>query len=284
MFADYSLDGNSTDLRSHYRNTFNSSPNKLSSDKSRRAGKINKPDPTNVHFLYENTRFVNEPVCNAATKSTRHEQHVWWPSEVPSDANLEPPYSLDSSNRSAFRPLDPSKRPRGLTRFSCIDGKRRVAIGIVPVTLLPASHVKTERISYDHQFDSRRDTRARGKLHGSLVWDTTEKNKEACHRRFAKRHFFHGVAKDTQDPTPSSLETPRASPIKKMTDRLQVENYSVVNEYPTVYQTPKKPMSGGRKSVRIQQELDKAEVPLQRFKDDKIMRRGSVESPPPHLF
>ena len=86
-----------------------------------------------------------------------------------------------------------------MTRFSCIEGKRSTALGIVPVTELPASHIKTERISFKHQFDARNNMRQRGKLHGSLVWDTTNKSRPNIQRRFIKRNFADGERKSPLD-------------------------------------------------------------------------------------
>ena len=200
VFADYNSDTSKANFNSHYKATFDSAQDKFRSRNIHRAGKVNKPDPTNVHFLFDNTRFVNEPVCHAATEVSRHVQHEWWPEKIPTDSKPKPSYSCDSSNRSDFPPVDSSKRPRGLTRFGCIEGKRSTALGIVPVTELPASHIKTERISFNHQFDARNNMRQKGKLHGSLVWDTTNKREPNIQHRFVKRNFDYGVRKSPLEP------------------------------------------------------------------------------------
>ena len=151
------------------------------------AGKVNKPNPTNVHFLFENPRFINEPVCHASTKAVKNVQHSWWPDEVSKEVKLKPAYSLNSTNRSDFG--DIPNRPPGISRFSCLEGKRTAASGIVPVTKLPTSTIKTEKISYEHIFDSRKERTERGKLHGAFVWDTTSDTQARPTRRYAKRYF-----------------------------------------------------------------------------------------------
>ena len=204
IFADYSLNSGSSSqaFSSHYQSNF---AQKQRSTKSHPAGKVNKPDPTNVHFLFENPRFINEPVCHASTKAAKKQQDIWWPNEIPVEVKLKPVYSSNTTSRSDFR--SPDGRPMGLTRFSCIEGKRKAAAGIVPVTELPSRHVKTEKISYNHQFDSRRERRERGKLHGSFVWDTSGKAVEQKSRRFAKKHFSCSDSVDiTTHFTPKEME------------------------------------------------------------------------------
>lgn len=238
-----------------------------------------------MHFLFENTRFVNEPVCHAATKANRHIQHKWWPTEVPSDVKLKPLYSLESSSRSAFGQIDSSKRPHGLTRFRCVEGKRQVAVGIVPVTELPARHINTERISYDHQFDSRRDMRERGKLHGSWVWDTSQKSKQQVQRRFAKRHFIcdtNGMMEQTKG---RSIEAPEAFPITPTGHTPQAEAKRTNYEENPVMRIKQSQSLVPQKdnSAKVQNDHDHGTTKLSKEHYGKLFNTGHADSPPPHL-
>ena len=56
------------------------------------------------------------------------------------------------------------------TWFSHIERKHDAALGIVPITQLPASHVKTKKISYSHQYNMQQNMWEQGKLHGSFPY------------------------------------------------------------------------------------------------------------------
>ena len=138
------------------------------------AGKLNKPDPTSVHFLFENPRFINEPVCHASTSIVKEKQHQWWPSEIPREVKLKPKYALGSTMRHDYREL--RNMPEGQTRFGSNPNRLSMATGIVPVIALDDPNTNKERISYQHMFDCRRDRRERGKLYGSFVWEKADQN------------------------------------------------------------------------------------------------------------
>ena len=275
MFADYNSEASKACYDSHYRSTFNCTAEKVHSYNLQRAGKINKPDPTHVHFLYDNTRFTNEPICNAATEATRQKQHQWWPEELPNASLPKPSYSCDSSSRSDFRAIERSKRPHGLTRFSCVEGKRNAALGIVPVTQLPASHVKTERISYIHQYDARQNMRERGRLHGSFVWDTTNKNEQELQRRFVRRKFPN---KDT-----SSFD--EDSSARKSSDRRKnIANSVEKNDSGNSdYRNSKVLTSQLFKPKEVQDTWSKLELPSSEVHQTKGQCSYQINSPPPHL-
>ena len=271
-------------MRSHYRTTFNDTSDRKCLKDIHRAGKINKPDPTNVHFLFENPRFINEPVCHAATKVSRHVQNAWWPDGIPSDIKPKPTYSLDSSSRAAFGPIDSSKRPRGLTRFSCIDGRRPVAIGIVPVTELPASRIKTERISYNHQYDSRKNMRERGKLHGSFVWDTTDKNGQKMQRRFAKRNFVPQHDYDAREPSVYSGRAPEAVPLRSFEKEPNVKSpFKNIEKVEAAEQRSNAFVPQKEAILKVQKEPDTLQLPSKALDRVKTLHSGNIDSPPPHL-
>jgi len=275
VFADYNPETSKACYDSHYRSTFNCTANKVRSYDIHRAGKINKPDPTHVHFLYDNTRFTNEPICNAATEITRKKQHQWWPEERPNESRPKPSYSCDSSSRSDFRTIELSKRPRGLTRFSCIEGKRNAALGIVPVTQLPANHVKTERISYIHQYDARQNMRERGKLHGSFVWDTTNRTEQELHRRFVRRMFPNKDISSFDEPTSARKISERRTNIQNSVGNNESGNSNS--------QGSKVLISQLSKPKEVQGSPNKLELPSSEVHQNKGQYSGHMNSPPPHL-
>lgn len=133
------------------------------------AGKKSQPDPNNVSFLYENPRFINEPICFSNTKNTRSIQSKWWPETTTVDEKKIPQYKEDTVSRSDYKKI--YSPPHGLTRFGCNPNRLRPAIGIVPSNSDPQPLVAREKISYAHQFDCRKGRKERGKLHGSFVWE-----------------------------------------------------------------------------------------------------------------
>ncbi|XP_057311238.1 uncharacterized protein C2orf73 homolog [Hydractinia symbiolongicarpus] len=131
------------------------------------AGKTKRNNSNNVCFLYENPRFINEPICFANSKETSPNQAMWWPDSVPVDQKPNPAYKKDTVNRSDYAIF--TNAPPGLTRFGCNKNMLKTAQGIVP-TGSDKPLIAKEKISYEHQFDCRQNRRERGKLHGSFVW------------------------------------------------------------------------------------------------------------------
>ena len=250
------------------------------------AGKVNRPDPTNVHFLFENPRFENEPVCHASTKATRSKQHHWWPSKVPAEVKLIPPaHSLNTTNRSAFGLL--KERPEGLGRFTCVEGKRKVAFGIVPITDFPINYVKSEKISYGHSFDSRGERRQRGKLHGSFVWDTTY-DMQKPRRRFAKEY---SIVPDSVDMSGDNV--PKQTVINTTSAHHQTGTSSIPTSENPQYPVPQQveaPTGLENQVVPIRKESspstisEKEDKPILNPVKTHLKPRDGVRfSPPPHL-
>ena len=82
---------------------------------------------------------------------------------------------MDSTSRSDYAQTSSSQRKQ--TRFGCNPNKSKVAMGIVPecsapVLLHSADHKNSEKISYEHQYNSRLDPNepVRGRRHGCFVW------------------------------------------------------------------------------------------------------------------
>jgi len=149
---------------SYYRHTFQSTR----ANDVLPAGRVTKPNTNSVCFLYENPRFVNEPICFANTKETHKQQSDWWTQSVLVDTKKVPPYKADTVSRSDYTIiLDP---PLRATRFGFNPHRNDRAKGIVPNNSDRSS--SNERISFEHEFDCRTGRKERGKLHGSFVWDS----------------------------------------------------------------------------------------------------------------
>jgi len=144
-----------TDHGTSYRKQFtrhNEPPSQLRATSSSRK---HKPQPTSMTFLSKNPRFICEPICHAKTQQdSTQSQPSWWPA----DENLSterptPHYSRASTQRSDFRGLR-SVEP---IESQIWDGKNMQ---------------KKEKISFRHQYDSRRmpNEHERGKLHGAFIW------------------------------------------------------------------------------------------------------------------
>ncbi|XP_033106640.1 uncharacterized protein C2orf73 homolog [Anneissia japonica] len=100
----------------------------------------------------------------------------WWPSRTSEEPLKKTEYSDNTTNRSEYCRIPREKWPQHTTRHGS-NPNYTPALGIVPVNHLPAENgprLLVERISYSHQYDSRTKPNEpiRGKLHGSLVWDT----------------------------------------------------------------------------------------------------------------
>lgn len=147
----------------------------LSPQQNVMSGPNNKPHPTNVTFLRQNPRFICEPICYVKTTvDSQVPSPSWWPDELPEKTTMVPQYSLDSTARSDYRaPPFPHER---LTRYSS-----NLAMQVTPTAAKPVPQgvhktgskmPKVERISYEHQFNSRLDPSqpVRGRRHGSFIW------------------------------------------------------------------------------------------------------------------
>ncbi len=155
---------------------------------------------------------------------------------------LQPAYSLSSTNRTDFANI--TNRPHGLTRFACSEGKKSKAVGIVPVSQLQKNPGQTEKISYEHMFDSRRQRTERGKLHGAFVWDATNDAKAQQKRRCAKRYFDVNETIDMRDEVSD----------RKQQTKIDPEPYKspvVPYDYQVV---PKSELSAKEKSLPIQKQ------------------------------
>ena len=123
-------------------------------------GRRNKPQPTSVTFNWKNSRSLLEPVCCVATEAVKHKQANWWPEKIPKDEKPTPCYSLDSTSRSDYKPINITeyvKRCREQTQH-LIETRKAQATG-------------HERISFEHKYNSRlpNNQPERGKLHGSFI-------------------------------------------------------------------------------------------------------------------
>ena len=123
-------------------------------------GRRNKPQPTSATFDWKNVRTLCEPVCNVDTRETKKDQANWWPDGVPKADRPRPKYTLDSTSRSDYRPIDIASfaKTRDQERRQSIEARK-------------AKETGRERISYAHQYNSRLPSNQpeRGKLHGSFI-------------------------------------------------------------------------------------------------------------------
>eukprot|EP00794_Sanderia_malayensis_P009301 gene9301-10282_t len=300
VFADYDAGQSHKSLAysSHYASTFDRNSQKKSQGNLNqpKAGLVNKPNPTNVHFLFDNPRLINEPVCHASSKASRSDQHNWWPDELAKEVKLKPSYSKESSNRHDFTRI--ANRPQGLTRFSCSQSSKVAAVGIVPVSQLGNGKTRTEKISYEHMFDSRRARTERGRLHGAFVWDANENHdaKLQPKRRYAKRYFASGETLDMTDCSdlpPSSnqsdfteiqsgtLSVPRSQESPKQREKLD----------PNQGIPPKQQLYMTHQQVQGKKEENRQDTNV--WKNDEVTcndqksqlssKRLSLFSPPPHV-
>ena len=125
-------------------------------------------------FLYENSRFINQPICFANSKGTRKIQESWWPEKAPVEDKIKPTYNKKTINRTDYTtiPLNPNSRATrfGATKYTKVES-------ILPNQSIVCDQNKNilknskEKISYKHDFDCRKERTERGKLHGSFVWE-----------------------------------------------------------------------------------------------------------------
>lgn len=160
-----------TTHESYYRHAFGQ--DSVDTKQVPKAGIVSKPDPNHICFLYENPRFINEPICLANTQNVRDEQKKWWPENTSDSEKPELKYDSESStNRSDYRPNMYESGSR-LTRFGSNPHRLTITKGIVPVNAKNSATIR-EKVSFEHQFDSRKGRTERGKLKGSFVWHNLE--------------------------------------------------------------------------------------------------------------
>lgn len=134
----------------------------------------NKPHPTNVTFLRQNPRFICEPICYVKTSMKPPVIYPsWWPDEVPEQQTKVPERSSDSTSRTDYPP--PPIPHDQITRYSS-----NLAMQVTPAGIFHQGPHKSgvhtpkivEKISYEHQFNSRLDPShpVRGRRHGSFIW------------------------------------------------------------------------------------------------------------------
>ena len=97
----------------------------------------------------------------------------WWPDEVPEQQTKIPEHSSDSTSRTDYPP-PPIPHDR-ITRYSS-----NLAMQVTPAGIFHQEPHKSgvctpkivEKISYEHQFNSRLDPShpVRGRRHGSFIW------------------------------------------------------------------------------------------------------------------
>lgn len=123
-------------------------------------GRRNKPQPTSATFNWKNSRSLCEPICCVATEAVRSKQAEWWPDKIPKDEKPNPCYSMDSTSRSDYKPINIAEYIRICREETqkLMESSRAQATG-------------RERISYEHKYNSRlpNNQPERGKLHGSFI-------------------------------------------------------------------------------------------------------------------
>lgn len=130
-----------------------------------------KPHPTNVTFLRQNPRFICEPVCYAKTNMESPVTYpAWWPDEVPDKPSKIPKHSFDSTSRTDYCPPPPTH-----DRITQYSSNLATQVGIIPQgsqTSGSRTPRVIEKISYEHQFNSRLNPShpIRGRRHGSFIW------------------------------------------------------------------------------------------------------------------
>ena len=171
VFAD--LQSDSIPGKTSYGAHYTGQPLHLSPQQSVMTGH-NKPHPTNVTFLRQNPRFICEPICYVKTAVDSPVTFpAWWPDESLTKPPKIPAHSFDSTSRTDYRP-PPFPHDR-ITRYSSNLSMQVTPAGIIPHGAQTSS-AKTpkvvERISYEHQFNSRLDPShpIRGRRHGSFIW------------------------------------------------------------------------------------------------------------------
>ncbi|XP_031551373.1 uncharacterized protein C2orf73-like [Actinia tenebrosa] len=157
------------------------------------ASRKNKPQPKAVTFLRQNPRFVCEPICHVDTTVQAEDNGnvlSWWPDETVQTPVKKPLYSLSSTSRADYKNFHSCSSQTGYSRHENLGSnapRSKGAVGIVPgYRTSENSHPILEKISYEHQFNSRLDPShpVRGKRHGCFVWKvvTPTRNKHGRDR------------------------------------------------------------------------------------------------------
>lgn len=139
-----------------------------------------RPAPQRSRPILGNVKTMLYPVSYIATS----EADDAWPCCSAKDRKLEmtshpppPRHTLDTTFRDDFRDRTTTSGMRVSNGRHTSNPNKTPAVGGVPVTMLPPGDGKerrlTEKLSYEHQYNSRLDPNypARGKRHGSFVWD-----------------------------------------------------------------------------------------------------------------
>lgn len=163
--------------QTHYQNVLQGRQRKGQPAKSvTDCDRINNPHPKHVSFLRQDVATLHQPICHVKTRlsTTKFQENDWWPSGASNEPLEKPQYSYDSTMRSNYQ-HNVAEDTLGLTRHGC-NPNVHPAHGIVPVNRLRSKRgprLLVEHISYEHGYDSRSDPNnpARGKRHGSFVWD-----------------------------------------------------------------------------------------------------------------
>ena len=157
VFSDHSDNWSSKTIYQQDFLKFDTAPAPL---RIRSPDRRNKPQPTSASFNWKNARSLCEPVCFVSTKRAKNEQANWWPENVPTEETPDKPsYSLDSTSRFDYRPIDivsfEKSRHEENRRFVDIQSRA----------------TSRERVSFEHQYNSRLPSNQpeRGKLHGSFI-------------------------------------------------------------------------------------------------------------------
>lgn len=123
-------------------------------------GRRHKPQPTSVNFNNKNSRTLCTPFCCVETRSVKNEEGNWWPDKIPKIKKKLPKYSLDSTFRSDYQPIDIIK----YVKSSKDDTDKSMKAEKQP-------QIRRERISFEHNFNCRLPNGhpERGKRHGSFI-------------------------------------------------------------------------------------------------------------------
>ncbi|XP_071963550.1 ciliary microtubule inner protein 6-like [Antedon mediterranea] len=167
-----------TQFQSHYSATHTGERKPPLEKRPPSTNRHHKPHPEKVGFLEQDCRLLHQPICHVATKIEvkEAEENHWWPSRTSDEPLKKHEYSYSTTNRSDYGDKQSHRYQQQISRHGS-NPNSRPANGIVPVTHLPPENgprLLVEKISYNHQYNARAKPTEpiRGKLHGSLVWDT----------------------------------------------------------------------------------------------------------------
>ncbi|KXJ07761.1 uncharacterized protein C2orf73 [Exaiptasia diaphana] len=191
----------------------------------------NKPQPTSVTFLRQNPRFVCEPICHVDTPGSKAETfHSWWPNEILESPVVKPQYTLHSTSRADYKTS--SHENSQVSSYSRYDTSVckvfkpnynfRDFPGCTSSQIIPNM---SEKISYEHQFNSRLDPShpIRGRRHGCFVLKATTPVHKTHHNKYPKpRKYEFEYMKNTE--TEDNCDT--KSVISTVTEKSQVQEHS----------------------------------------------------------